>query len=150
MEELQKEAATSTPKPTPKPTLDPNIYEIPFVGMREEDINQTRYSRTLKMTLDYFDGKAHKRYYSDGAGTKSDPKYMIVVCYGGVVTLVLDQRNDPWTDVPETISIKLPKESDGREYDDYYGDAEAFYYDNIDEFDDFDEAEEYYEEHYWN
>ena len=118
--------------------------------MNEEDINNTRYSRSFTMTEEYFYGKGYKRYYSDGKGTKSDPKYMIVVCYLGVVTQVIDRRNNPWTDARETYSINIPESSGGREYDDYYGDAEAFYEDHFDEFEDFDEAEEYYEDHYWN
>lgn len=34
-------------------------------------------------------------------------------------------------------------------FSDYYGDAEAFYEDHFDKFEDFDEAEEYYGDHYW-
>lgn len=150
----QEEHPTDTPKPTytPQPTIDPYTYVIPVVGMAEENINKTRYSRELYCTFDHFNGKTHKRYYADGAGTERDPQYLLVVCEYDVVTLVIDRRHDPWRDPPKTVSPK--KKSGGssgntKKKDDYYGDAEEFYYDHIDEFADFDEAEEYYNEHYY-
>ena len=97
----------------------------------------------------YFDGKTTTRYYSDGKGTQRDPKYLIVVCTDGIVTQVVDRRSNSITDVPEgSISKKSGGNSGSQKKDDYYGDAEEFYYDHIDEFDSFDDAEEYYYEHY--
>lgn len=141
--------AQKTPLPTPKPTVDPQTYDIPVVGMAEANINNTAYPRKLYKSLEYFDGKTTTRYYSDGKGTQRDPKYLIVVCTDGIVTQVVDRRSNPITDVPEgSISKKSGGNSGSQKKDDYYGDAEEFYYDHVDEFDSFDDAEEYYYEHY--
>jgi hypothetical protein len=138
------------PTATPKPTADPKTYEIPVVGMAEENINETKYQRRFQMTFEYFNGKTTERYYSDGKGTRSNPKYIIVVCKNGIVTSVIDHRKNPWTDQKEGSSSgqKSGKNSGSDKQDDYYGDAEEFYYDHIEEFDDFDDAEEYYNERY--
>ena len=149
----EEERKNATPRPTPAPTTDPSTYKIPVVGMAEENINKTQYSRTFRFDHDFtsYDksrgGMVNKRYYYDGRGTRSDPAYYIVICADGYVDQILDHRYDPVTYMPEG-GLTYKRNSSNSKKSDPYGDAEEFYYQNRDEFDDFDEAEEYYNDHY--
>lgn len=147
----EAERKNVTPRPTPAPTTNPATYKIPVVGMAEENINKTQYSRTFRFDHDftsYENGHlVTKRYYYDGRGTRSDPAYYIVICADGYVDQVMDQRYDPVTYMPEG-GLKYKRKSSSSGKSDPYGDAEEFYYQNQDEFADFDEAEEYYNDHY--
>ncbi len=134
-----------TPEPvTPDPYIVPSTLDIPCVGMRESDINYTKHPKILRKTTDSYVGRTHYVYYSDAVAALDIPCTLSLQCTDGVVTEVNDYRDNP---LPIMHYKPKNKGSSGsKKTDAYYGDAEAFYYDHIDEFEDMDEAEEYYYE----
>ena len=134
-----------TPIPeTPNPNIVPSTLSIPCVGMREGDINRTMHPKVFRQTTDSYVGTTHYVYYSDANAALNIPCTVALQCTNGVVTEVNDYRDDPKPIIH--YKSKGKGSSGSKEKDTYYGDAEAFYYDHMDEFEDLDEAEEYYNE----
>lgn len=151
-EERELLEANATPKPTPKPTLkptptpDPATLEIPIVGMAEKNINRTKHPKSFRKTTESYVNKKHYTYYSDANAVRDIPCTVALQCINGIVTEVNDYRDNP----KQIIHFKSDsnKSSGSKKKDNYWEDAEEFYYDHIEDFEDLDEAEEYYNDHY--
>jgi hypothetical protein len=131
---------------TQKPQTDPYALSIPVVGMKESDINMTRHLKIFRKTTESYSNKNHTVYYSDANAVKDIPCTVSLKCVNGIVTEVNDYRDDPLPIVHFRSGNE--KSSGSKKKDRYYGDAEEFYYDHIEDFEELDEAEEYYNEHY--
>ena len=142
---MQERRKTPVPM-TPNPQIHPTTLAIPVVGMRESDINRTMHPKVFRQTTDSYVGTTHYVYYSDANAALNIPCTVSLQCTNGVVTKVNDYRDDPKPILHYKSGSK--GSSGSKEKDTIYGDAEAFYYDHMDEFEDFDEAEEYYNELY--
>ena len=142
MNQAWKENHKTPVPPTAIPELDPRMLSIPCVGMKESDINKTKHLKAFRKTTESYVNGNHYVYYSDANAARDVPCTVSLKCTNGVVTEVNDYRDNP----KQIIHFKPKSESSSK--DKYYGDAEEFYNDHIEDFEDLDEAEEYYNEYY--
>lgn len=147
--EIYRKNHSTTPVPaTPIPGLDPSTLEVPCIGMKEADINKTQHPKLFRVTVDTVVMQGLRvTHYSDAYAAQDIPCSFTLKCENGVVTEICDYRDSPKPIIHYTPKKKTPSPSADSD-NDYFVDAEEFYYYHMEEFESFEEAEDYYYDYY--